>query len=739
MKSNYLEFLKTKTHNNITCGFIPKSKFNTKLFPFEKDIVKWALQKGRAAIFADCGLGKTIMQLEWAQKVVEKTNKPVLILAPLSVAQQTVNEGIKFNISVNSVRKQSEVKSPGIYITNYEILSHFNPDIFSGIVLDESSILKSFDGKTRNEIISAFGLLPYRLACTATPAPNDHMELGNHSEFLGIMTRTEMLSTFFIHDGAETSKWRLKRHAQKDFWFWMCSWAVMLSKPSDLGYDDKGFILPPLNIIHKTVKSDLPNQRNTLFEMEAHTLEERRLARKGSITSRVKESLNIINQLSGKGIIWCDYNAEQEALTKIFEKQCVSISGSTPMDKRIELELSWRYGNVPVLITKPEIFGWGMNWQHCSTIIFCGLSDSYEKYYQAIRRCWRFGQTQQVNCHIITSDAENAVIKNIRRKNEEAKNMQKGMIENMRIQNKKDLQGTQRKASAYVPKEKAGNGWNMYLEDCIEGIKKIGTNTIDYSIFSPPFASLYTYSDSERDMGNSRTHKEFYTHFNYLIPELLRVTVPGKLLSFHCMNLPTSKTRDGVIGITDFRGILIKAFVDAGWIYHSEVVIWKNPVTAMQRTKALGLLHKQLKKDSCMSRQGIPDYLVTLRKPGENIKPVTHTNESFPVSVWQNYASPVWMDINPSNTLQHRSVREHADERHICPLQLEVIRRAILLWTNPDDLILSPFAGIGSEGYIALETGRKFIGVELKTSYWKQACCNLKVASELKKRRTLFD
>ena len=265
--------------------------------------------------------------------------------------------------------------------------------------------------------------------------------------------------------------------------------------------------------------------------------------------------------------------------------------------------------------------------------------------------------------------------------------------------------------------------------------------SVDYSIFSPPFASLYVYSNSDRDMGNCQTHGEFYEHFSFLVPELLRVTKPGRLLSFHCMNLPTSKTRDGYIGITDFRGLLIKMFVDAGWIFHSEVCIWKDPVTAMQRTKALGLLHKQIKKDSCMSRQGIPDFLVTMRRPGDNIEPVSHTNEDLPVTLWQRLASPVWMDINPSDTLQFRSAREEKDERHICPLQLEVIRRGIRLWTNPGDVVLSPFGGIGSEGYVALQEGRRAVLVELKRSYYEQAVRNLQAVEHEAKhgQMSLFD
>ncbi len=291
----------------------------------------------------------------------------------------------------------------------------------------------------------------------------------------------------------------------------------------------------------------------------------------------------------------------------------------------------------------------------------------------------------------------------------------------------------------------------IYNGDSCEVIKGIQDETIHYSIFSPPFESLYTYSNSERDMGNSKDSKEFKTHFEFLIKDLFRVTMPGRNISIHCMNLPTSKTRDGFIGIRDFRGEIIRSFESAGFIYHSEVCIWKNPVVAMQRTKALGLLHKQVVKDSCMSRQGIPDYLVTMRKPGNNPEPVHGELDYFvgdkttfsktgrlSIDIWQRYASPVWMDINPSNTLQHKSAREENDERHICPLQLDVIERGIQLWSNYGDTVLSPFMGIGSEGYVSIKTGRKFVGIELKETYFKQAQENIKAALEQNKEMVLF-
>ena len=288
-----------------------------------------------------------------------------------------------------------------------------------------------------------------------------------------------------------------------------------------------------------------------------------------------------------------------------------------------------------------------------------------------------------------------------------------------------EMKGTIRQTTKYERDFSEGKGWELHQADCVHLAKEIETESIDYTIFSPPFASLYTYSNSEYDMGNCAKDSDFYTQFKFLVDEMFRITKSGRNLSFHCMNLPTSKQHHGYIGIRDFRGMMIKIYQDAGWIFHSEVCIWKDPVVSMQRTKALGLLWKQVRKDAVMSRQGIPDYLVTMRKPGENPNPVTHSRDDLPVELWQKYASPVWMDINPSRTLNKMPARDENDERHICPLQLDVIERCLHLWSNPDDLVFSPFAGIGSEGHSALKMGRRFIGSELKPSYFVIATENL--------------
>ena len=721
---NYQEFIERKRKMDQPSGFTVGA-INPKLYAFQADTVHWALKRGRAALFFDCGLGKTAMQLEWARHVCEHTGGNVLILAPLAVADQTVREGEKFRIQAHVKHAHTGADcEPGITITNYERLHHFMDRKWSGLVLDESSILKHQDSKYRAMITEYAQSIAFRLACTATPAPNDHMELGNHSEFLSVMTRMEMLSMYFVHDGGSTQNWRLKRHAVTDFWRWVASWARAARKPSDLGnYFDDGFILPELQYEDRTVPSDGLN--GYLFAVEAQDLNERRQARRQSLPQRVQEAARLVAQRPDEQwLIWCDLNAESDALTKAISG-AVEVKGADSEDHKESSLLGFARGIIKYLVSKPSIAGHGLNLQLCHNMIFVGLSDSYEQFYQATRRCWRFGQEHPVHVYAIISEAEGNVLANIRRKDKQADEMMDGLVREIGF-GRNELM----KASNGNSKVASGNGWEMRLGDCVEEMSKMESDSIHYSIFSPPFASLYVYSDKPEDMGNCLDYSEFMEHFRFAIRELYRVLMPGRLLSFHCMNLPTSKVRDGVIGVTDFRGILIREFQEQGFIYHSEVCIWKDPVTAMQRTKALGLLHKQIKKDSAMCRQGIADYLVTMRKPGENPERISHTNESFPVELWQRYASPIWTDINPSDTLQRMSARDEADERHICPLQLEVIRRAIDLWTNIDDLVLSPFAGIGSEGHEAILKRRRFIGLELKESYFNQAVGNLRHAEE---------
>ncbi len=453
---DYSEFVKTKQLLFNPVGFKPVDKLNKKLFPFQKDIVSWALRKGRACLFEDCGLGKTPQQLEWARQVVLHESEPVLIVAPLAVAQQTQQEGDKFNIPVNICESQADVQK-GINITNYEKLHKFVGKKFAGVVLDESSILKNMAGKTRNQIIKMFRIVPYRLACTATPAPNDYMELGNHAEFLGIMTYSEMLSMFFVNDSGDTGQWRLKKHAsEREFWKWLCSWAVMLSKPSDLGHMQKGFDLPALKYIEHKLPAIKKNYG--LLSMEARTMEERRKVRKETIEIRCKKAAEIINQTDDQWVIWCGLNEESHHLSELIE-DAEEITGSTEYDKRTRLMLDFKKGKVKRLVTKPSIAGFGMNWQNCNQMVFVGLSDSWEQLYQATRRIWRFGQYKPVEAHIIIEEREGAVLENIKRKDKQAQYMIKNMIHHTKDITKQEIGKKQTSGNNKIKQEMGAPQW----------------------------------------------------------------------------------------------------------------------------------------------------------------------------------------------------------------------------------------------------------------------------------------
>lgn len=444
--NDYQAFLQCKQLHDRPTGLEEVPSLNSQLFDFQKDIVGWALRRGRAAIFADCGMGKTAMQLEWARNVPGR----VLIVAPLAVATQTFREAEKFEIrGVAHRTKDSRSRNHQITVTNYERLHNFDPANYAGIVLDESSILKSYTGKFRNQLVDDWGHLPWRLCATATPAPNDFMELGNHAEFLGAMTRPEMLSMFFVHDGGETQKWRLKGHAESEFWKWLCSWAVMIRKPSDLGYDDGQFTLPPVHIQPREVQVNSACE-GFLIPMEASTLSERQSARKASIEERAAAAAELANATPHPFLCWCNLNAESAALARLIPDAVEVHGGLTPEEKERRM-LDFSEGRARVLITKPSIAGFGMNWQHCAEMAFVGLSDSYEQFYQALRRCWRFGQSRPVNAHVITSSREGAVVANIQRKEADAERMAEEMVRHMVDITKATIHGLQRNNRSYQP------------------------------------------------------------------------------------------------------------------------------------------------------------------------------------------------------------------------------------------------------------------------------------------------
>lgn len=452
---NYDEFLKTKQIHIEPTGFdIDIEQLNDNLFVWQKYIVKWALKKGKAALFLDTGLGKTIQQLVWADEICKRTNGNVLILAPLAVANQTKAEGEKFGINSTICRTSANLKS-GINITNYEMLEHFSADSFVGVVLDESSILKDGTGKIRTEIINKFRNTQYKLACTATPCPNDFAELGNHAEFLGIMTQVEMLSTFFVHDGGDTSKWRLKGHAREKFWEWIANWACVMTNPRDLGFEQDGYDLPPLNISEISVKAETMENSDgqfTLMPETVQTLQERREARRSTLNERVAKAAEIANNSFGSVLIWCDLNAESELLAKKIDG-AVEVKGSDTLEHKTDAMLGFANGSVRCLVTKPSICGKGMNWQNCHTMIFVGLSDSFEAYYQAVRRCWRFGQTSPVDVYIVISEKEGAVKANIERKQTDVKMMTRELVKFTKDILKSDIENTCRISESYIATE----------------------------------------------------------------------------------------------------------------------------------------------------------------------------------------------------------------------------------------------------------------------------------------------
>ena len=729
---DYESFVASKRRAEVATGHKP-GQLNEHLFDFQAAIVEWAVRRGRAAIFADTGLGKTLMQLSWADEVASQTGGIVLVLAPLAVSEQTIEQGRAFGIEVSRVVQGGTPTGPGVWITNYERMDSIDFTELHGLVLDESSILKAHDGKTRQRIIEAAQGVPYRLSCTATPSPNDFEELGNQCEFLGVMTRTEMLATYFVNDTGDTGTWRLKGWGASKFWEWMGTWAVVLRNPQDLGFNGARYELPPLNYHEHVVETE--QLTGELFARPAMGLAERRKAQRDSVEARCRALADVVNAEPGEPwLIWCHLNDEAELITQLIPG-AVNVQGSDSPESKSKNLLGFAQGEIRVLVSKPKIAGFGMNWQHCARMAFVGLDDSFEKFYQAVRRCYRFGQKREVQVHLFTAENEGQILANLKRKEVQHHEMSANMIEHMKEIMNHELTGQTNVVEAYQEDTYEGEGYTVHLGDCVKWARRMADNSIDYSVFSPPFADLFVYSNSDHDMGNCKNDEEFAAQFKFLVAELFRVLKPGRNVSFHCMNLPTTKMRQGFIGLRDFRGDLIKAFQDAGFIYHSEVCIWKDPVVAMQRTKALGLLHKTIRENSTMSRMGLPDYVVTMRKPGDCEERVTH-GDDLPVLMWQKYASPIWTDINQGRTLNKLPARDENDEKHMCPLQLDVIERCIHLWTNKGDLVFSPFTGIGSEGYCAVKMGRRFVGTELKPQYWDLACLNIEDA--LKEQSGLF-
>lgn len=741
----YKEFLETKIKRVSESGFdIDESELNQSLFDFQKYIVKRSLKAGRFAIFADCGLGKTFMQLEWAKQVTNHTNKPVLILCPLAVAGQTIKEGERFGIEVfkydlNATPCEDE---KGIFISNYEQLDNIDCSVFGGVVLDESSILKNFTGVYKNLIIYKFKTTHYKLACTATPSPNDLNEIGNHSEFLNILDSQDMRSKWFVRDEG-MNNYRLKGHAKKDFYGWISSWAIMLCNPCDLGFDGKGYNLPKLNYIEKEIKTTRRDEFKMFNDVSINATNfnsELRLTK----VERLSEVVEIVNNSKENFIIWVKQNEEGEYLKKLIP-DAIEVKGSDKSEYKEKMLLGFANNEFRVLITKAKIAQFGLNYQNCHNQIFASLDFSFEGLYQAIRRSYRFGQKNNVNIYLITTDTMKNVVNSIKQKEAQFLEMQQEMNKNINGEKYGLL-------DSYEYREFKNDNVLLMKGDTNIEIKRIPDNSVDLIVFSPPFSSLFTYSNYIHDMGNNESHEEFFKQYEFLLKELYRILKPGRIMACHTKDLGVYKNSSGYTGMYDFTGDHNEAVLNmipnewandttrknhketekAGFKFHSKITIWCDPVLEMQRTKTQRLLYKTVRTDSSYTGIGMAEYVTIFRKwDGDETQwePIKNLNaENFPLDTWQKWASPVWMDIKRTDVLNGHEGTAMGDEKHIAPLQLEVINRIVNLWSNEGEVVFTPFLGIGSEAFVSVKNNRKAIGCELKDSYFDVAVKNIKSA-----------
>ena len=529
---------------------------------------------------------------------------------------------------------------------------------------------------------------------------------------------------------ANGTEWRLKHHAEDRFFEWMAKWSITMTKPSDLGYDDDGFILPSLNIIPHFVRHEFKSD-DKLFFAGLSGIEDRMKVRQGTIVPKIEEMKKILTGINGQTIIWCGLDNESKAVTVELNGQSIEVKGSQDSESKAAAFEGSQDGKYEILVTKAKIGGFGMNFQNASTMIFFGLNDSWESYYQAIRREWRFGQNQTVNVYLILSEYEREIYDNILRKEKQAYRLRMGMIKKLADLEKVELSGGQHEKESYQEQIIKKDGWTAMLGDSCMRLKEIQENSIDLSIYSPPFANLFVYSNSDHDLGNCRNWDEFFSHYRFVIQELLRVTKPGRLCCVRTSDIPAMANRDGYIGLRDFPGEVLRAHEREGWIFVGRAFVQKNPQAQAIRVKSKSLLFVQMNKDSSHSRPALIDQILIFKKPGENQVPITPVkNGEMNNETWISWAHGIWTDIRETDTLQCAPAREAFDEKHICPLQLGTIERCIKLYSNPGETILIPFMGIGSEAYVAMKLGRKAIGIELKESYFNEAVKNLSSVQE---------
>lgn len=729
----YQELLEAKKTKRIESGFdVDEAGLNPRLFDFQRYCVKRMVKEGRGAVFAGCGNGKTLISLEWATKVAEHEGKPILILAPLSVSRQTIKEGAKFGYKVDLYRDMDEATT--IAITNYEQIENVDISRFVGVVLDESSILKNFTGYYRNLLTERFKGMPYKLCCTATPSPNDLNEIGNHSEFLEILDSQDMRSKWFVREEG-MNNYRLKGHAKGDFYGWIASWAIMFENPADIGFVETGklFKLPELTVTDHLIETK--PEDGLLFSTGIVNATNFNMELRKTMNERLELAAEIASKAEGQVIIWIKQNQEGDILGKLIP-EAVEVRGSDSDAEKESRLLDFAEGKFRILISKAKICGYGMNFQNCGTQIFASPDFSFEDYYQQVRRSYRFGRKGNVNIHLIITDTMTNARAIVEKKQQAFEEMVREMNRNVN-ENRYGL------LDHYEYREYKDDDVFLMKGDTTIEIKRIPDNSVDLIIYSPPFSSLFTYSNYINDMGNNESHEEFFKQYAFLLKELYRILKPGRLMCCHTKDLGVYKNSSGYTGMYDFTGEHTRAVLAEGFKLHSKVTIWTDPVLEMQRTKTQRLLYKQVTSDSSKTGIGMAEYITIFKKwdgNEEDWEPIVNLNrDNFPLETWQKWASPVWMDIRRTDVLTASEGTAMGDEKHICPLQLGVIERLVNLWSNEGETVFTPFLGIGSEVYEAVRNNRKGIGCELKDSYFDTAVKNIKIAESKKYQRTLFD
>jgi hypothetical protein len=846
----YKEFLKEKTITHKSTGFeVLPDQIHPIAKPHQNSTIRYALRKGKAAIFHDTGLGKTLDQLEIGRLTIEETNLPFLLVMPLNVAYETIdninNKDHILNlldVTVQIAREKPETILNNIYITNYENLHKFEGIKWGGISFDESSIFKG-SGKFFEKAKKISADIPYVFCASATPSPNSTEELGRQSEALGIMTVAEMKATFFVNrqdkkktdmsKGLKQRKnlsqipftelvksdvknkkktrqgWELRPHATEKFYQWLASWAMAVKLPSDIGFSDEGYVLPELNITPIFLDTGyVPEGQITHTGLGG--VSNRSKVRKMTLETKCEMAIELIGDSTDQWVVWCGLNPEANLMKKLLDQKTVdnleltsdfyedmkqaeikkltnaksvNIQGSDKLEKKIEGLRAFTKGETQILITKTKICGHGSNFQNCHNVIFVGLSDSWESFYQAIKRFHRFKQTEDVNVYVILAEEEREVWENVQRKGKEAETMTSKLIENAKEFQKKELDMKAGKKTVYTTDEIKTDQYHIMLGDAVDWLKKITDNSVGLSVYSPPFEDLFVYSNSERDLGNSSTKEDFYRHYKYIVDEIFRVTMPGRKTVVHVADIHARKNKDGFLGLKDFSGDVIRLYVECGWLYQGRIPIAKNPQATAIRLKAHELMFATMKRDASRLMPVQPDYLLVFSKEGKNSEPILPIeNGEMNEDVWIDWAgntwlnglfekletsnnrqeieeaakqvtrdivkhylqgNPIWQDIKETEVLRHKGKGgarlDENDTKHICPLQLEPVERSIKLWSNPGDVVLDPFLGSGTTVYQAVMFERYGVGIELKPEYFYDlAVKNVEEAARLSKEEDLF-